>query len=108
MKIAVLGASGWIGSHIAQEAQSRGHDVVAVVRDASKVETKGVEVRSFDLQDEVANLASALSGVDAVITSIGGRALGNHDIVKTLRLNCWKHYRASVSSAYFGLAVQAH
>ncbi|WP_434568076.1 NAD(P)-dependent oxidoreductase [Vibrio chagasii] len=82
MKIAVLGASGWIGSHIAQEAQSRGHEVVAVVRDASRMETKDIEVRSFDLQGEAANLSTAFSGVDAVIASIGGRALGNHDIVK--------------------------
>lgn len=82
MKIAVLGASGWIGSHIAQEAKSRGHDVVAVVRDASRVETSGVEVRTYDLQDDTANLSATLSGVDAVIASIGGRALGNHDIVK--------------------------
>lgn len=82
MKIAVLGASGWIGSHIAQEAKSRGHDVIAVVRDASRVETSGVEVRTYDLQDDTANLSATLSGVDAVIASIGGRALGNHDIVK--------------------------
>lgn len=82
MKIAVLGASGWIGSHIAQEAQSRGHEVIAVVRNASRVETKDIEVRSFDLQDKAANLSTAFSGVDAVIASIGGRALGNHDIVK--------------------------
>lgn len=83
MKIAVLGASGWIGSHIAQEAQARGHEVVAVVRDASRVEISDVEIRSFDLQDEAASLTTALSGVDAVIASIGGRALGNHDIVKS-------------------------
>ncbi|WP_086969365.1 NAD(P)-dependent oxidoreductase [Vibrio coralliirubri] len=82
MKIAVLGASGWIGSHIAQEAKARGHEVVAVVRNANRVEISDVEVRSFDLQDEAASLTTALSGVDAVIASIGGRALGNHDIVK--------------------------
>ncbi|MGO2320117.1 MAG: NAD(P)-dependent oxidoreductase, partial [Vibrio toranzoniae] len=50
--------------------------------DASRVENNDIEVRSFDLQDETAHLANALAGVDAVITSIGGRALGNHDIVK--------------------------
>ncbi|CDU08367.1 Putative NADH-flavin reductase [Vibrio coralliirubri] len=83
MKIAVLGASGWIGSHIAQEAQARGHEVVAVVRDANRVEISDVEVRSFDLQDETYSLTDAFSGVDAVIASIGGRALGNHDIVKS-------------------------
>ncbi|CDU12446.1 NAD(P)-dependent oxidoreductase [Vibrio coralliirubri] len=83
MKIAVLGASGWIGSHIAQEAKARGHEVVAVVRDASRVEISDAEVRSFDLQDQAASLTTAFSGVDAVIASIGGRALGNHDIVKS-------------------------
>ncbi|CDT38599.1 NAD(P)-dependent oxidoreductase [Vibrio coralliirubri] len=83
MKIAVLGASGWIGSHIAQEAKARGHEVVAVVRNASRVELSDVEVRSFDLQDEATSLTDAFSGVDAVIASIGGRALGNHDIVKS-------------------------
>ncbi|MGF1753812.1 NAD(P)-dependent oxidoreductase [Vibrio makurazakiensis] len=81
MKIAVLGASGWIGNHIAIEAKSRGHEVVAVVRDPSRLELTDVEVRTVDLQDEEANLTDALANVDAVIASIGGRALGNHDIV---------------------------
>ncbi|NOH98292.1 NAD(P)-dependent oxidoreductase [Vibrio sp. 99-70-13A1] len=81
MKIAVLGASGWIGSHIAQEAQSRGHEVVAVVRDPSRVELDNVEVRQLDLLSDVTNLSDVLFGVDAVIASIGGRAMGNHDIV---------------------------
>ena len=47
MKIAVLGASGWIGSHIAKEAASRGHEVVAIVRDSSKVEQEGVRGSYF-------------------------------------------------------------
>ncbi|MEF1228278.1 NAD(P)H-binding protein, partial [Vibrio fortis] len=51
MKIAVLGATGWIGSHIAQEAVSRGHEVVVIARDTSKVEQQGIEARTFDLQD---------------------------------------------------------
>ncbi|MBW3698252.1 NAD(P)-dependent oxidoreductase [Vibrio sp. T187] len=83
MKIAVLGASGWIGSHIAEEAKSRGHEVVALVRDPSRLEVADVEVRSFDLQDIQTGLAQAVTGVDAVIASIGGRAAGNHDIVKS-------------------------
>ncbi len=41
MKVAILGASGWIGSHLAAEAKMRGHEVVAVVRDPAKVTLKG-------------------------------------------------------------------
>ncbi|WP_261883990.1 NAD(P)-dependent oxidoreductase [Vibrio pelagius] len=82
MKVAVLGATGWIGSHITQEATSRGHEVVAIVRDTSKVEQQGIEARNFDLQDPQAKINDVTSDVDVVIASIGGRALGNHELVK--------------------------
>ena len=83
MKIAVFGATGWIGSHIVNEATQRGHQVVALVRDPSKVELANVEVRKLDLLSDAHDLANSVAGVDAVITSISGRALGNHDIVKS-------------------------
>jgi len=35
MKIAVLGATGWIGSTIVQQATKRGLEVVSIVRDAA-------------------------------------------------------------------------
>ena len=82
MKVAVLGASGWIGSHIVNEAKARGHEVIALVRDTSKVDDAGVEVRQFDLLDASADLAKATKDVDAVISAIGGRAVGNHEIVR--------------------------
>ncbi|RAU17296.1 NAD(P)-dependent oxidoreductase [Nitrincola tibetensis] len=81
MKVAVLGASGWIGSHILAEAKARGHEVVALVRDPSKVTDEGVEVRQLDLLDEGAHLTAAFEGVDVVISSVGGRAAGNHELV---------------------------
>ncbi|ENC9837291.1 NAD(P)-dependent oxidoreductase [Vibrio fluvialis] len=80
MKVAVLGASGWIGSHIVEEAQARGHEVIAVVRDPAKVSAQGVDVRQFDLQAG-GDLAAAVAGADVVVASIGGRASGAHDIV---------------------------
>ncbi|MDK9758258.1 NAD(P)-dependent oxidoreductase, partial [Vibrio sp. D173a] len=82
MKIAVLGASGWIGSHIAKEAASRGHEVVAIVRDSSRIEQEGLEARTFDLLDPQAKINDVTSDIDVVIASIGGRALGNHELVK--------------------------
>lgn len=81
MKIAVLGASGWIGSHILNEAKQRGHDVVALVRDPSKVQHSNIEIHTVDLLSNGTELVKAISGVDTVIASIGGRTLGNHQIV---------------------------
>ena len=81
MKVAILGASGWIGSHLAAEAKMRGHEVVAVVRDPAKVTLKGVAVQQLDILNPESSLKSVLEGVDAVIASIGGRAAGNHEMV---------------------------
>ena len=79
MKLAVLGASGWIGSHITSEALTRGHQVNVLVRDAGKVTQDNVTITEFDLtKDDIANAAA---GSDAVIVAIGGRALGNHEVV---------------------------
>ncbi|MCT8987568.1 NAD(P)-dependent oxidoreductase [Shewanella inventionis] len=81
MKLAVLGATGWIGGTITQEAIGRGHDVVAVVRDASKV-TQDINVRTLDITQMTAqNVATAFADVDVVIASVSGRAAQNHDVV---------------------------
>ncbi|WP_211829354.1 NAD(P)-dependent oxidoreductase [Kistimonas asteriae] len=80
MKIAVLGATGWIGSTIKQEALGRGHQVIAISRTNNVGDDNNVEARTLDLisQEGVAN---AVQGADVVIVAIGGRAKGNHDIV---------------------------
>lgn len=86
MKVAIVGASGWIGSHLVQEALSRGHDVVAMVRDPAKMTDANVEVRQFDV-DNQANFAQLFADIDVVMVSIGGRANGEHGIVaKTAEL----------------------
>ncbi|GGB55225.1 NAD(P)-dependent oxidoreductase [Shewanella inventionis] len=81
MKLAVLGATGWIGGTITREAIGRGHDVVAVVRDASKV-IQDINVRTLDITQMTAqNVATAFADVDVVIASVSGRAAQNHDVV---------------------------
>ncbi|MFC4559325.1 NAD(P)-dependent oxidoreductase [Virgibacillus kekensis] len=55
MNIAVIGASGKAGSLIMKEAIGRGHDVTAIVRDASKLTDKNVPViekNIFDLPSD--------------------------------------------------------
>ncbi|MCH1929529.1 NAD(P)-dependent oxidoreductase [Shewanella sp. A25] len=79
MKIAVLGASGWIGGTLFNEALSRGHEVIALVRDPSKLIGTTAEVRSVDLTKPLES--DAFKGVDLVIAAIGARAEQNHALV---------------------------
>ncbi len=80
MKIAIIGATGWIGSTIMNEALQRDHKVIAISRSANSIEQPGVESRPFDLL-QPQGLSEAVAGADLVIAAVGGRAKGNHDMV---------------------------
>ena len=41
MKVALLGATGFVGSALLNEALDRGHVVTAIVRDGEKLKTRG-------------------------------------------------------------------
>ncbi|RDV16266.1 NAD(P)-dependent oxidoreductase [Pontibacter diazotrophicus] len=70
MKIAIIGASGNIGSRITQEALTRGHDVTAIVRHPEKVakESVSLEVKQGDVED-VEQTAALIKGHDALVVS---------------------------------------
>ncbi|WP_453995728.1 NAD(P)-dependent oxidoreductase [Bacillus nitroreducens] len=51
MKVGIIGASGKAGSLILKEALERGHDVTAIVRDASKIQNKQVAVIEKNILD---------------------------------------------------------
>jgi putative NADH-flavin reductase len=69
MKIALIGATGFVGSAILKEALSRGHHITAVVRNTGKVTAQPhVNAVSADVYDENA-LAKILSGHEAVISA---------------------------------------
>ena len=68
MNIAVIGASGKAGSLILKEAASRGHQVTAIVRDASKLQDQNaavIEKNVFDLSTD------DLKAFDVVINAFG-------------------------------------
>lgn len=68
MKIGIIGASGKAGREIMKEALSRGHDVTAIVRDASKLEGANAKV----VQKDIFELkAQDVSGFDAVVNAFG-------------------------------------
>lgn len=69
MKIALVGASGAIGSRVAAEALSRGHSVTGIARDPKKIAAKpGLTARAGDTAAP-AELAKVLAGHDAVVLS---------------------------------------
>lgn len=70
-RIAVFGASGRTGREVLRYAVEKGHQVVAVTRDPTRLPTKdGLEVRQGDVLDGV-SLAGLLTGVDVVISALG-------------------------------------
>ena len=67
MKIAIIGASGFVGAPVAAEALARGHEVTAIVRDISKLPPHP-RLRGFAANaTDVDALAEALAGHDVVI-----------------------------------------
>ena len=70
MRIALIGATGFIGQYILAEALYRQHQVTALVRDPSKVQPQErLLVEGLDIQDSL-QLAKALRGHDAAILSM--------------------------------------
>jgi putative NADH-flavin reductase len=82
MKIALFGATGWIGGVVAREALERGQLVTAVVRDKSRL-TLEHENLSTALADvsHPASVVLAIAAHDAVVAALGGRREENHGIV---------------------------
>lgn len=77
MKIAVVGATGMIGSRVVAEAAGRGHDVVALSRKGQAVEG-AAESRALDLNDTAA-LATTIADADATVIAVSGARSGGTD-----------------------------
>ncbi|WP_327692938.1 SDR family oxidoreductase [Streptomyces sp. NBC_00459] len=85
LPVLVVGATGSLGGKVVDELLKRGKNVRALVRpttDASKLESKGVEISRGDMLD-LDSLIAAMTGADAVITTAAGYTRGGknaHDI----------------------------
>jgi nucleoside-diphosphate-sugar epimerase len=69
MKVALTGATGFIGSHVLTELHEHGHEVTALVRDdagADLVKARGATPVVLDLYDRT-GVASLLGGADGAI-----------------------------------------
>ena len=70
MKVALIGATGFVGSHLLQELVNRGFEVTAVARSVDKIPVKDGKPKAVaaDVTD-VKALASVLKGNDVVLSA---------------------------------------
>ncbi len=78
MKIAVVGAGGWIGGVVTREALARGHEVTAIVRDRSRVELPDAASAVTGDASDPASIAAAVTGHDAVVSAVSRRRDNDH------------------------------
>lgn len=69
MEIALIGASGFVGSAILKEALGRGHKVIAIARDSKKIKAENnLKIVERDVMDSDV-LAEILKGNDVVVSA---------------------------------------
>ncbi|TWB19040.1 hypothetical protein FBZ89_10897 [Nitrospirillum amazonense] len=85
MKIALIGATGNVGTRILAELRRRGHTVTAIARDVAKVRPQdGVTAKAGDTGD-AAGLAPLLAGHDAVISSTRFQGLDLSSLLSAIK-----------------------
>ncbi len=69
MKIALIGATGFVGTAVLKELSGRGHEMIAIARDTSKVSSgEKVTTKNTDIFNE-AEVTAAIKGADAVVSA---------------------------------------
>jgi uncharacterized protein len=92
MNIAIIGATGNVGSRLVDEALSRGHQVTAIARNAARLPPdKNLTVSNADANNP-GELASALKGHDAVISATPFRQVKPDSLIDAVRRSAVKRY----------------
>ena len=114
-KIAVVGATGYIGKAVVKESVRRGYPTTAVMRDISKgkseVKFQGAELKQFDVQDRDACLKGDLfpkGSVDAVVCCLASRTGTKKDsyaIDYQASLNCAEAAKAAGARRFILLSA---
>lgn len=76
MKVLIIGATGGTGCQLVEQALTAGHDVTALVRNPGKIRARQERLRVVqgDILD-FDSLDSAVAGQDAVLSSLGTKAV---------------------------------
>ncbi|MFE7741924.1 NAD(P)-dependent oxidoreductase [Nocardia sp. NPDC057455] len=83
MKIAVVGANGMVGSRVVDEAASRGHEIVAVVRKQPPAAlSAGVTAVEGDANDP-ARMSELFHGIDAIVAATRPGSGQEHSVAAT-------------------------
>lgn len=91
-KVALIGASGNVGSRLLKELSERGHIVTAIARTPQRIEKlDGVTSVAGDVTDGEA-LASLLRNHDAVISSVGFAVSDADTLIEAVRTSGVKRY----------------
>lgn len=84
-KIAIIGASGNVGTQLVAEALRRNHTVTAIARDPSKLEVRPfLNLKPVDLNDSTA-LHKAIAGHDVVISSVRFSGLAPATLINVIK-----------------------
>jgi 2-alkyl-3-oxoalkanoate reductase len=74
MRVLITGASGFLGSHVAEQLSEQGHSVVALVRPTSNIKflssLRGLELATGSVED-AESVRAAMKGVTAVVHAAG-------------------------------------
>ena len=81
MRIAVIGASGWLGGAIAREALTRGHEVTAIGRDPGRLAAVGGATATVADLDDPDSIIPAVTGADVVVCSVTDRSTSDRSRV---------------------------
>ncbi|MBS0420355.1 MAG: NAD(P)-dependent oxidoreductase [Proteobacteria bacterium] len=92
MKIAIIGATGNVGSRLVDEALSRGHQVTAVARNASRLPPdENLACAAADASDPE-QLARSLEGHDVVMSATPFRLVKPGNLLGAVRRSGVKRY----------------
>ena len=92
MKIAIFGATGSIGSHLVEQALTKGHEVTAFVRNPDKLKATHDKLTFVvgDVVNQPLKVEEAVEGQDAVLIALGAglkgrvRAEGTRNIIAAM------------------------
>ncbi len=71
-RIAIIGGTGYAGSHLVREAVQRGHTVVSIARSVPAERVEGATYLEGSILD-VPDLVAALDGVEVVVSAVAPR-----------------------------------